>query len=158
MFQLHIRHHGEIVWPLHKTRYCYEVVNYGFYCSYDANHKKGKCACAWTCRSLLRHCATIWKASGLIPDGVIWIFHWHNPSDRTMALEATQPLTEMSTRNISWGRGGEGDRCVILTKHYPLHVLIDLKSWSLNLLEPSCPDQACNGAALPLSFTNVHIT
>ena len=33
-----------------------------------------------------------------------WIFHWHkNPSDRTMALESTQPLTEMSTRSISWG-------------------------------------------------------
>jgi len=32
-----------------------------------------------------------------------WIFHWHNPSDRTMALRSTQPLTEMSTRSISWG-------------------------------------------------------
>ena len=27
---------------------------------------------------------------------------WHNPSGRTMALGSTQPLTEMSTRNISW--------------------------------------------------------
>jgi hypothetical protein len=26
-----------------------------------------------------------------------------NPSSRTMALGSTQPLTEMSTRNISWG-------------------------------------------------------
>ena len=38
-----------------------------------------------------------------IPDNVIGIFHWHNPSGRTMALGLTQPLTEMSTRNISWG-------------------------------------------------------
>jgi hypothetical protein len=30
-------------------------------------------------------------------------FHWHDPSGRTMALGSTQPLTEMSTRNISWG-------------------------------------------------------
>jgi len=30
------------------------------------------------------------------------IFNWHNPSSRTMALELTQLLTEMSTRNISW--------------------------------------------------------
>jgi len=34
--------------------------------------------------------------------------HWnfsltYNPSDRTMALGSTQPLTEMSTRSISWG-------------------------------------------------------
>jgi len=34
--------------------------------------------------------------------------HWNfslakNPSDHTMALGSTQPLTEMSTTNISWG-------------------------------------------------------
>jgi hypothetical protein len=38
-----------------------------------------------------------------IPDGVIGIFHLHNPSGRTMALGMTQSLTEMSIRNISWG-------------------------------------------------------
>ena len=43
------------------------------------------------------------KVAGSIPDGAIGIFHWHNPSGRTMALGSTQPLTEMSTRNISWG-------------------------------------------------------
>ena len=26
-----------------------------------------------------------------------------NPSDRTMTLGSTQPLTEMNTRSISWG-------------------------------------------------------
>jgi len=34
--------------------------------------------------------------------------HWNflltqNPSDRTVALGSTQPLTEMSTRSIFWG-------------------------------------------------------
>jgi hypothetical protein len=38
------------------------------------------------------------------PDGVIGIFHWHNPSGRTVALGLTRPLTEMSTRNIFWGQ------------------------------------------------------
>jgi hypothetical protein len=51
----------------------------------------------------LRYCATNRKVAGSIPDGVIGIFHWHKPSDRTMALGSTQPLTEMSTRSISWG-------------------------------------------------------
>ena len=51
----------------------------------------------------LRCCATNRKVAGSIPEGVIGIFHWHNPSDRTMALGSTQPLTEMSTRSISWG-------------------------------------------------------
>jgi hypothetical protein len=51
----------------------------------------------------LRYCATNQKVAGSIPDGVTGIFLWHNPSDCTMALGSTQPLTEMSTRSISWG-------------------------------------------------------
>jgi hypothetical protein len=51
----------------------------------------------------LRHCATNRKVAGSIPDCVIVIFHRHNPSDCTMTLGSTQPLTEMSTRRISWG-------------------------------------------------------
>ena len=47
--------------------------------------------------------ATSRKAAYSIPDSVIAIFHWHNPSARTVALGLTQPLTEMSTRNISGG-------------------------------------------------------
>jgi hypothetical protein len=54
-------------------------------------------------RSKFRHCAKIQNVAGLIPDGVIEIFNRHNPSGRTMALGLTQTLTEMSTRNISWG-------------------------------------------------------
>jgi hypothetical protein len=50
----------------------------------------------------LRHCAESRKVAGSISDGVIVIFYWHNPSGRTMALGFTQPLREMSTRNISW--------------------------------------------------------
>jgi len=54
-------------------------------------------------RSWLRHCAISRKIAGSIPDGVIGLFHWHNPSCRNMALGLTQSLTEMSTRNVSWG-------------------------------------------------------
>jgi hypothetical protein len=50
-----------------------------------------------------RHCIANQKVTGSIPDGVTGIFHWHNPSNCTMVLGSTQPLTEMSTRNISWG-------------------------------------------------------
>jgi hypothetical protein len=41
---------------------------------------------------------------GSIPD-VIGFFSWPNPSSRTMALGSTQPLTEMSTRNLRGGKG-----------------------------------------------------
>jgi hypothetical protein len=32
-----------------------------------------------------------------------WNFYLHNLSGRTMTLGSTQPVTEMSTWNISWG-------------------------------------------------------
>ena len=52
----------------------------------------------------LRCCATNQKAAGSIPAGVSGFFiDIKDPSDRTMALGSTQPLTEMSTRSISWG-------------------------------------------------------
>jgi len=54
------------------------------------------------------HCATIREVAGSIPDGVVGIFHWHNPSGRTMALGLTQPLTEISTRDISLGVNAVG--------------------------------------------------
>jgi hypothetical protein len=33
------------------------------------------------------------------------VFNWPNTSSRTMALGSTQPLTEMSTRNLPGGKG-----------------------------------------------------
>jgi len=46
-------------------------------------------------RSWLRHCATSGKVAGSIPSGVIGIFHWHNPSCRTVTLG----LNSTSDRN-----------------------------------------------------------
>jgi hypothetical protein len=51
----------------------------------------------------LRGGAKSHMVAGSIPDGVIGIFHWHNPSGRTMTLGSTQPLTEMIIRDIFWG-------------------------------------------------------
>jgi hypothetical protein len=53
-------------------------------------------------RSWLRHCTTSRKVAGSVPDGVMGIFHLHNPSGRTMTMRLTQSLTETSTSNISW--------------------------------------------------------
>jgi hypothetical protein len=40
-------------------------------------------ACLWgtAVAQWLRYCSTNRKVAGSIPDGVIGIFHWHNPSD-----------------------------------------------------------------------------
>ena len=53
----------------------------------------------------LRH-YTSRKVDCLIPGGAIelfGIFHCLNPSGRTIAVESTQPLTEMSIRDLVWG-------------------------------------------------------
>jgi hypothetical protein len=39
---------------------------------------------------------------GSIPDKIVGIFNWINPSGGTKALGSTQPLTEMSTRDLPW--------------------------------------------------------
>ena len=71
-----------------------------------------------------------------------------------MTLGSTQTLTEMSTRRISWGKGG---RCVWLTTLPPSCAV--MKSGNINFLEPSGPLQACNATDLPFfSPDNVYVS
>ena len=80
-------------------------------------------------------------------------YYVYIPSDRAMALGSTQPLTEMSTRSISWGKGC---RFLRLT-NLPPSLAVVMKSGNLNFLEPSGPLQACNGTALPLLLPSYHV-
>ena len=80
------------------------------------------------------HCITSREIAGSIPGGVIENVHWHNPSGRTVALESTQPLREMSTMNTSWGKGVQ---YLGLTTFQPSCAV--LKSGSFNLLVTSGP-------------------
>jgi hypothetical protein len=43
--------------------------------------------------------------AGSIPDEAVGFLNLPNSSSRTMALGSTQPLTEMSTRNLKRGKG-----------------------------------------------------
>jgi hypothetical protein len=47
--------------------------------------------------------ALCYKPEGRGFDSVTGGFHWHNPSCCSMAMWLTKPLTEMSTKNNSWG-------------------------------------------------------
>jgi hypothetical protein len=71
-----------------------------------------------------------------------WNFHWHNPSGCTVALGSTQPLTEMSTRSISWG--GKGGRYVGLTI-LPPSCANCLQIWET---QPPATLRACPGLQL----------
>ena len=106
---LHVaNNHSE--WILFLLLSLWVLVTKVFITIFFSMHKTGKRGTRWCI--WLRHCAKSQKVAGSIPDGVIGIFHWHNRSSHIMALGLTQPLTEMSTRNISRGKGG---RCVGLT-------------------------------------------
>jgi len=75
------------------------TVVYSYQCVYGVH----------TVEQWLRHCATSQKVAGSIPDGLIGIFHWYNPSNLSVALGLVQSLTEMSTRNNSWGVKAAGE-------------------------------------------------
>jgi hypothetical protein len=90
----------------------YSAVQMARYMLGDKIKNSGR-KCSWSNRDMSRVCATSRKVAGSIPDYVTGIFHWHTPSGRTMALGLSQPLTEMSTRNNSWG--GKGGWYVELT-------------------------------------------
>jgi hypothetical protein len=69
--------------------------------------------------TILGHYATNRKIAGSIPDEVVvfllFFFNLPDPSSRTMALGFTQPLTEMSTRNLPEGKGRPSRKADSLT-------------------------------------------
>ena len=81
----------------------------------------------------LRCCATNRKVAGSIPDVAIWIFHWHNPSARTMALGVYSACNRNEYHEHFLGV--KSGRCVRLTTLPPFWLLSrdlgTLTSWNL---------------------------
>jgi hypothetical protein len=65
-----------------------------------------------------------------------------------MTLGSTQPLTAMSTRNISWGKGGRSVGMATL----PPSCVDCLEIWTPQPPETLRPVQACNGTVLPCTI------
>jgi hypothetical protein len=74
------------------------------------------------------------KVAGSIPDEVIRVLNWLSPSSRTRPLGSTQPLTEMSIRNLPGSKvrpTRKADNLIVISKP------IDWKMWEprrLNLI------------------------
>jgi hypothetical protein len=74
--------------------------------------------------------------------------HWNSSLTQSSQPHYGPGIDTASNRNEyqEYFLGGKGGRC---WQPYHFHVLNVLKSWSVNVLEPSGSVQACNGIALP---------
>jgi hypothetical protein len=96
-------------------------------------------------RSWLRHCAVAGKSRVRFPMVSSEIFTYSFRPRYGPVVDLTSNRNEFQEYFL----GGKCGRCVGLTT-YHIHVPRVSKSWSLNLLEPLGPVQACNGIASPL--------
>jgi hypothetical protein len=91
------------------------------------------------------------SSRGLFLNEVIRFFNLPNPSSHTMALGSTQPLTEMSTRNVPGDKGRPARKAEILTTIYES---IFYKMWEPDISQTNWPPRPDAGINLPFCLYN----
>jgi hypothetical protein len=103
-------------------------------------------------RSWLRHYATSRKVAGSITDEVDFL-NWPNASSRIIPQGSTQPLTEMSTRNLPGGKGRPALKIDNLTA---ICELIVGEMWKLRLLTTLWASRACYKDSFTFIYWHVY--
>jgi hypothetical protein len=97
MFRALLAHPQEALHKRHLV-YCVHVTSVGCTSIGVEIHSNSVCLSIYLS---IYHCCTSQKIAGSIPD--VRMFHWLNPSGRTLDPGSTQPVTEMSTSGVCWG-------------------------------------------------------
>jgi hypothetical protein len=138
--------------PLNQLMYLFLILLFLSLCALDDQQCLSYIYLSWNCyntESFGLRCKP--EDSGFNSRWCHWNFSWHNPFSCIMVLGSAQPLTEMSTKNISLG--SKGGRCVRLTTLPPLCTDY-LEIWELH--HPGSPRVCpglCNDGATFLHLT-----